>query len=60
MEASGVRLRVTISIGVALLDPARNTQAEVIAVADSALYEAKRRGRNCVASACSRANLALS
>jgi diguanylate cyclase (GGDEF)-like protein len=39
---------VTVSLGVASLMPAANTQASLPRMADEALYAAKRTGRNCV------------
>lgn len=46
-RASGVADHVTVSIGVATLWPRADNQPEqLIAIADAALYEAKRRGRN--------------
>lgn len=49
---------VTVSIGVALFEPAQGGVAEFIEVADQALYRAKQGGRNCIAAvdrgACSR------
>jgi diguanylate cyclase (GGDEF)-like protein len=41
-----VPLRVTVSIGVASLENARRDLSDLLAAADSALYEAKRSGRN--------------
>lgn len=39
---------ITVSIGVAVRTPGSNTgPAELLAQADAALYDAKRRGRNC-------------
>ena len=46
----GKAVSVTISIGVAAADPAQRNPAEVIKAADKALYRAKQRGRNQVAS----------
>jgi diguanylate cyclase (GGDEF)-like protein len=42
----GEMLRVTVSIGVAELDRHTGDKASLIAAADGALYDAKRRGRN--------------
>ena len=44
----GAGLRPTHSIGVAVLRPTCGSFAELMSRADAALYEAKRRGRNCV------------
>jgi diguanylate cyclase (GGDEF)-like protein len=43
-----VPLRVTVSIGVASLEDARRDLGDLLAAADSALYEAKRSGRNMI------------
>jgi diguanylate cyclase (GGDEF)-like protein len=40
---------VTISIGVAESGPSFSKPADVIKAADQALYRAKKKGRNCVA-----------
>jgi diguanylate cyclase (GGDEF)-like protein len=39
---------VTISVGVTIMDDADHDLAAILNRADSALYEAKRAGRNCV------------
>ena len=44
----GERQRITVSIGIATLAPARETRAALMAAADVALYRAKHDGRNCV------------
>ncbi len=44
----GFRLRVTVSIGVATLTGSRRDLNDLIAAADSALYQAKNAGRNTV------------
>ncbi len=40
---------LTVSVGVAAFSPAASTATDLIHAADTALYCAKRRGRNCVA-----------
>ncbi len=42
----GKRLQVTVSVGVAAYEDSMKTAADFIAVADEALYRAKRAGRN--------------
>jgi two-component system cell cycle response regulator len=39
-------VRVTISIGIALLSPTLNEWSRLLKAADQSLYEAKRAGRN--------------
>jgi diguanylate cyclase (GGDEF)-like protein len=48
---TGGRLRVSASIGAAQLQPESGTPEQLIAAADSALYDAKERGRDQVATA---------
>jgi diguanylate cyclase (GGDEF)-like protein len=43
-------LRVTVSIGMALLDSPDRSALDLIQVADTRMYAAKERGRNCVVS----------
>jgi diguanylate cyclase (GGDEF)-like protein len=45
-QASGVQLAVTTSIGIALFSGSGQTHEELLANADSALYGAKRNGRD--------------
>ena len=54
VPAPSGEVRVTVSIGVATASPATESVAALINEADRALYEAKRNGRNRVASAGSR------
>ena len=42
----GVTVRATVSVGVATFQPDQQKPDELIALADRALYEAKRGGRN--------------
>ena len=49
--ADQTRFRATISLGVATLQPGTDTLLNFIEAADAALYDAKRAGRNRVASA---------
>jgi diguanylate cyclase (GGDEF)-like protein len=46
IAAEGAELRVTVSAGIAVLDPRANTEREALSAADAALYDAKRSGRN--------------
>ena len=46
----GQHLPATISVGVGTLTSGMTTPAQLVATADAALYRAKERGRNCVAS----------
>lgn len=46
----GTRLRVTASVGIAALDGENETPETILKRADNALYAAKRRGRNRIAS----------
>ena len=49
-SASGEPLgKVTISIGISSFGPARQSALSIVETADRALYQAKTRGRNCVA-----------
>ena len=50
-SAAGESLRITVSIGVASVDDARDSRAKLMAAADAALYRAKREGRDRVCSA---------
>jgi diguanylate cyclase (GGDEF)-like protein len=51
VEAGGVRIEVTISVGAAEWAPTMQHSDDLIAVADTALYQAKHAGRNRVAGA---------
>jgi diguanylate cyclase (GGDEF)-like protein len=44
----GTRMEVTISMGVATLDPEESDPSQLIKRSDERLYEAKNAGRNCV------------
>ena len=50
-EFEGSKLPVTISVGVAAIEPAMSTWEELFSKADAALYASKRSGRNKVTSA---------
>lgn len=47
-DASGMDRRVTVSIGVSAFPQHGNTPEQLLQIADSALYGAKRRGKNAV------------
>lgn len=49
VDIGGVRIAVTISAGVASLPQDATSAAELLIAADTALYAAKRAGRDCVA-----------
>ncbi|GHD41514.1 PAS domain S-box-containing protein/diguanylate cyclase (GGDEF) domain-containing protein [Marinobacter persicus] len=51
MVAPGHEVRITISVGVAVYPDHGQTTAELCAAADRAMYEAKKRGRDCVVQA---------
>jgi diguanylate cyclase (GGDEF)-like protein len=46
IEVAGERVRVHVSIGIAIGAPGKDTPDEMLRKADVALYEAKRRGKN--------------
>lgn len=48
MEANGIKFSITASFGVSEYVPNENSVENVIKRCDEALYEAKRKGRNCV------------
>lgn len=50
-QTSGTRLPITISVGVATVEPDMSTWDELFVKADNALYASKRTGRNKVTSA---------
>lgn len=49
-DVTGGRINVTISVGVATRRPRDDNAAELLRLADAALYSAKADGRNCVVS----------
>ena len=46
VPADLINIRITLSIGAAMAKPGDSSKAKVIAIADQALYEAKKLGRN--------------
>jgi diguanylate cyclase (GGDEF)-like protein len=48
--AQGSSIAITVSAGTAILAPRLNTEKDALAAADTALYRAKREGRNQVVS----------
>jgi predicted signal transduction protein with EAL and GGDEF domain len=48
IEVDGLSFAVACSVGIALVPDDAKTLAGALVVADGALYEAKRSGRNCV------------
>ncbi len=53
--ANGSKFPVTISIGVAITTPGDTSESEVLASADTAMYQAKSAGRNCIKVCCAAA-----
>jgi len=51
VETGGRRVRVTISVGVAMREPSMASADALIKLADRGAFLAKERGRNCVMSA---------
>jgi diguanylate cyclase len=49
MEKDGIPLKPTISIGVACCHEVVGELSRFVSMADEALYRAKKRGKNCVA-----------
>lgn len=47
-SSSGQPVNITISIGVSFFSELNDTVASLVSVADTALYKAKNKGRNCV------------
>lgn len=45
---NGISLQITVSVGVAIFPPSRDTLDDLISRADSALYKAKDFGKNCL------------
>ncbi|QAY86185.1 sensor domain-containing diguanylate cyclase [Pseudomonas arsenicoxydans] len=48
VDAGGEKIKITVSIGVASMNDSRSTLKQLLTSADSALYHAKSKGRNCV------------
>jgi diguanylate cyclase (GGDEF)-like protein/PAS domain S-box-containing protein len=48
VDAGGQEIKITVSIGCASMSQSRSTLKELLISADSALYHAKSKGRNCV------------
>jgi diguanylate cyclase (GGDEF)-like protein len=45
---AGMEIQVTLSIGIAIFPDHGQTSGELLTAADSAMYAAKARGKNCV------------
>lgn len=48
VDTGGEEIKITVSIGVASMNDSRSTLKQLLTSADSALYHAKSKGRNCV------------
>lgn len=48
VDAGGEQIKITVSMGVASMSDSRTTLKQLLASADSALYDAKSKGRNCI------------
>lgn len=48
VDAGGEQIKITASIGLASMNDSRSTLKQLLTSADSALYHAKSKGRNCI------------
>lgn len=48
VDYNGQKINITISVGVSTFSEENNVPEKIVTSADSALYQAKKRGRNCV------------
>lgn len=48
VDAGDEKIKITVSIGCASMSQSRSTLKQLLVSADSALYQAKSRGRNCI------------
>jgi diguanylate cyclase (GGDEF)-like protein/PAS domain S-box-containing protein len=48
VDAGGQEVKITVSIGCASMNESRSTVKQLLTSADSALYQAKSKGRNCI------------
>ncbi|WP_162556205.1 sensor domain-containing diguanylate cyclase [Pseudomonas sp. 31-12] len=52
VDAGGEGIKITVSIGCASMNESRSTLKQLLVSADSALYHAKSKGRNCIVEIC--------